>query len=186
MSSHIYSSFVIVVDDVIAHKLLILGLLHINYIVLCIYFFGWVLVLVEFYFWVTLFCKKKNIKTKEYSKETRSIVIVLNKFRKRNREILGLQKKPRPTVAYIVKNFTTKGTIYNNHRPGRLRATTSSDEPEITARFNLERDRKKTTWRRPKAIGSVLKPYIKQLIKIKIKDLIGLENIINGQQQFEN
>lgn len=95
-------------------------------------------------------------KTKEYSQETRGIIIGLHKSGKSNREISRLQKIPRQTVDYIVKKYATQRTICNKHRPGRPRATTSSEDlsivltskrdrrltaPEIAAQFNVGRDK---------------------------------------------
>lgn len=95
-------------------------------------------------------------KTKEHSEQTRGIIIGLHKSGKSNREISRLQKIPRQTVDYIVKKFASEGTICNSIRPGRPRATTSSEDlnivvkskrnrrltaPEIAAQFNLGRDK---------------------------------------------
>lgn len=95
------------------------------------------------------------VKKKELSEEKRGIIIGLHKAEKSNRQIATELNIPRQTVDYNVKKFITKGTIVNNPRQGRPKATTSAEDrniimqskrnrrltaPEITARVNESRN----------------------------------------------
>lgn len=95
-------------------------------------------------------------KTKEYSEEIKGIIVGLHKSGKSIREISKLQKIPLSTVHYIIKKFKTQGKTSNNHRSGRPRVTTSTEDlnivmkskrnrrltaPEIAADINLGRSK---------------------------------------------
>lgn len=71
------------------------------------------------------------IKKKELSEEKRGIIVGLHKAEKSNRQIATELNIPRQTVDYNVKKFITKGTIINNPRQGRPKATTSAEDRNI-------------------------------------------------------
>lgn len=132
------------------------------------------------------------IKKKELSEKKRGIIVELYKAGKSNRQIATELNIPRQTVDYNVKKFITKGTITNNPRQGRPKATTSAEDiniiiqskrnrrftaPEITTRVNESRNN-------PVSVSTVKRQLLNAGLKECVAVLKPLLKVINKKKKL--